>query len=794
MRRESDTDVNVRPNKYRFLTESHPDVSSSEVPVDGVFQVIPPIFEPLADEPPLADGEPPTKVGKAVMASYARAFGFGDPYETPTGVVRAIEMIAVPSDANVLALNSAGWRRNAAGLAFTAVITVFTPLVRPATVNPRFASAAQRVLRVSFGGNSLVHRISDGLTIKARDTAQLLDITAAQQDRSVLDPADYTGTDRKDFVDDLAMQGIREPIRGFVFRYLTDDGEGHGAETNDGYTRIATAQAIVSNLCGVDANLSTLHWENGDGTFTVRDASPDDIRRAWAEMLFDGGTFEVWPTPSNQQIRDEQVLDGEPVETPAYTSAGIRSWLTGASRAQHAVLRLLTCQMEIGLGAHPHSAYSDHDVVYADMSRFHQKRQKPSEWKSTEHTAFIGRVIFTELADHGYLTDAEVAVTLGETIVPCKDDPSRTPYRNRVVALAATMIAGVIDDPAESARYRTVLDTLARNGLPRSPLQAATLAANLAGGVGDLEGNGGLGQFTAAVARSFKKPNICKIGTHAGNWADQIGRDLDSILTDAQAEFESVKDTAEATTALGPNQRALALLAFLAHASNNALYDYTDTDGNRLPSTMTITGRGGRDGVRKVDADVIMFHAARSTIGIEELAVVVRATIDHNTPVVPVDPAGGEDMTESWLRLRWQKTPNSDGTPNVTAGPTGAGGDGAADGGETGEDDVIDTDVIFDEEIWHGEITQTLDELEFVFGRLETLADVPASAELLAVDDESWDADDENLPRLIDCWGINRGEVNAAQVKLEEIRALLMRGMNGAFERNLRQNPAGTSR
>lgn len=750
--------MTARTSKFRFLTADHGDVSAHEVPVDGSFHLVPPDFEPLDNEPALSDGEPPSAIGKAVTAVWAGATN-RDPAECPAGLVRAVEVVAAPTQENITAIQRARWRRNSSGLALIAQIECFVPLVHPATVNPRMASRAQPYILDKYG-RSLVHEIQDGLRIEIEDANHVRQINEAQQ--KVRDPHDYTGETIKTFADSLALEGIREELRGFVFLHTTSDGqEGHLSETDDGWTRVSVAHAFMSALLGVPADLSLLHWGNGDGTFTVRDWTPDHIRHAWRELRFEHADFPVWPD--------------------TVTKKGISSWAVNSSRKALSTMRMMTARLDIGLAVQPYAGRRAHDVVYADMARFHVKGQNPEIWSPADDEAFRARMVFSSLEEHNYISEAEKKVFFGVTPVPWKDDSDRVPFRNRVVAATAAMVAGTVDDPSDSARYREVLSVLERAHTPKSPTQAATVSAALAAVVAGLEGKGDVGQFTAALKRSFRKGELRKIDRLKGNWTEKYQRDLDAIVEDAHDEFDLVKGGPNHLE-LGANQLALAVLAFVAHASNPALRNYTLDDGHKKwPSSMTLTGRGGRtslDGreVPKTEADVIVRHAAASHTGINELAAIVKASIDHDVPVVPVDPDGTEDMLEEWLRLRWTNQPDADGSPrDFGEEPDDVQAPVGPDGGFPSE--------FPDTESWDNAVREALDRLQVLASAFQYLKRSPAPPTLSSIvtDPDEWDPEDEQLERIIDLHGIEPNDEADAVEQIEVVRDFLRRGVLGYY-------------
>ncbi|MGR4852645.1 hypothetical protein [Streptomyces sp. LARHCF252] len=779
----------ARKSTFQFLDPRHQNLISDAVPLDGVFPLLPPVFEPLRGEPALADGEPPTELGKAVMEWYGKVHGCA-PEESPAGLVRAIEAVSIGRD-NADAVRRAQWRRNHAGLLSVAQLVVCVPMVRPATVQPRMAASAQRIMRETYRG-SLIHEVGNGLRIQARSGQHLLDITRAQQEVRL--PYAYAGEAEKEFADSLALEGIREEIRGFAYdMYVSDEERGHLVETDDGWTRVSVAQSFMGQLMGTKADLSTWHWESPTGV-TVGPHTPDSIEAAHRALRFEDAPFAVWPT--------------------GRTNAAVQTWLDGASPEAQATVRMMTARMDIGIAVRPYRDNSDHDVVYADMARFHVKGQNPTLWGKADDEAFKARTVVNDLVRRNYVTEEQRDVFFGDAVVPWADAPASAPYRNRVVATTHVMVSTVVDDPTVSTRYSVVRETLKRLRVPNSPLQAATTTASLAGLVAGLEGDGEMGQFTAVIARSFRKPELRDIGQHeGGNWTELIERDVEEIAAAARKELAAAQQAKR--TRLGPHQRALAILALVAHAANPALRNYRRPDGGttsdgtprtvRYPSSMTLTGRGGRGGVMKVEADVIVMNAARSRQGIDQLeAIVTAATVD--VPVVPVDPATGQEMLEEWLRKRWANAPSAGtlaerpdcGAHGSVPGPRTDGAEedpGVRSGvaiplwleSSEEEEDLGGADLLSDTAEWEKAIVALADDIDHVAARASALADVRVDAVRAGIDEEDYDPDDEGLPRMIDKVGIDPEVEAGTDVSLESLRRFLRQGVMAYLKQQARR-------
>ena len=764
----------VKKLKFRFLEGSSDKLFAEPTDIDsGAFRLLPPRFEPLSGEAKLADGTPPTAVGLAVMEWWAACTGRPSA-ECPTGLVRAIEAVSASGD-NVAELRRAfrgsgdsavpRWRRNHAGRIAIAEIDVLVPLVGPATVQPRESARTSRIMRDQ--GLPLIHEVGEGLVLRGRSASHFRLQRQAQIE--AIDPGNYSHADRKNFVDSLALEGIREPLRGFVYRLEDEEGQGgHLVETDDGFTRVSVSQATMKVLLGgMVTDLSRLHWEDGEGGWTIRDWTPDRIVRAHEALRFDGAPFRVWPEIA--------------------TSMGVRTWAAAASAHALATMRMMTARMEIGILVEPRAGSTTHMVAFADMARYHVRGHQPAPWSPTDDEGFKARTIVSRLAEHKYVSADQKDVIFGNARVPWTDDPKRTPYRNRLIATIDTMLKCVVEDPRHLGRYPEVRASLKQMRVPNSPTQAAAAAASMAVVVAGLEGDGEMGACSAMLKASFANPVVRRPQDHDGNWVERLEDDLGDVIEGARGELSAVLGTAKHGTYLGPNMRALALMAMVAHGINPALVGYRKQRGEnedgtprlvRWPSSMTRTGRGGRGGGVKADAHVVLFNAVRSPLGIDQLAAIVRAVIDHEGPVVPLDPATGEELLEDHLREVWRKAPTIDGDP---VGPdVDDDEDDDDDGGllspqpppelsETGE--------------WDKQVANFADELRGLKTVAESLRRVAAGRDALGLDaDDDWDPDDDDLARMLEAKGINPELAPDYDENLEVVRKFFFDGVMAFFK------------
>lgn len=753
-----------RKSKYQFLDQSHlAELGSAVAPLDGTFLLLPPKFEPMVDKAPLADGEPPTEVGWQVMNFWADANQVDDPYLCPTGLVRAVEAVSANSAANSAAIRAAmpngrvRWNRNQAGRIASFTIEALVPMVGPATVQPRGISKATQRLREKHG-QTTIHEIGEGLIISGQSAQHLMNIRDVQ--REVLDPSAYTGEDRIAFVDSLATQGILEPLRGFTYSLMTPDGAAIVVENDDGTTRTSTAQEFISILTGgLPADFSRLPWDNGDGTLTPRDWTPDSIREAFDAMRFEAasGVVDVWP--------------------PTETAKGVASWADGSSLVQQAIIRLMTAQMTIGIEVEPHPGNSTSMVVWSDMARFHEKAHQPRPWSAADNEAFKARSIVSDLAAAGHITADERAVMLGEVQVPWRYDATTTPYKSRIEAVVDTMVQGVVEDPEHPERYPQVRDTMKKMRVTPSPTSAAASIASLAASVAGLTGTGEVGAFTAMLKRSYKNQLVRRVNTHGGSegWPVWIGQPLEELADAARVELDKVVGTQANRNEPGPAQRALALLAMAAHGSNPALINYTDSASGkavRRPSSMTINGRARvKDATH--DAHVIVFNMAQSRRGLDQLEAIVAASVHHDEPILPVDPLDGSPLLEDDLRRLWARTPELNGTPRPL--------DDAADGsgaGTDGEADVNPPDPaeLSTERAWSQKVSEFREELRYLGSEALMLTDVPAGWEVLGISQEEWDPGDDTTQRMLVAQGIDAETAEAFAEDLAKVQRFFSDG------------------
>jgi hypothetical protein len=460
----------------------------------------------------------------------------------------------------------------------------------------------------------------------------------------------------------------------------------------------------------------------------------------------------------------------------------VSKWSKSASNEALAVIRLMTARMDIGIKVQPHKGSSTHMVVFGDMARFHVKGHQPVPWSRTDDDAFKARTVVTDLTRHGFLTAEQKTVFFGDEQVPWKNDPDRVPYCNRLFATVDTMVKCVVDDPSFEGRYPTVRSTLKGMGVPNSPTQAATCAASLAVIVAGLEREGEMGAFAAMLKRSFANAELRRLKDHSGDWTETFTSELGMVVEEAGIELDTVLGTVKHAAYLGPNMRALAILAMVAHGMNPALVGYTEAKkGNpgetvRHPSSMTLSGRGGRGGAGAAEAHRIVFNMAKSRVGIAQLEAIVRAVIDHEEPIVPLDPVTGVALLEDSLRQMWNRAPTMDGEPCPM--PTrDSRSDDETDSDEI-EDDVSSAwSAVSDTAKWDRAIDEFASNLRALGAKAELLGQVAAGPELLGLDPAEWDPDDDMVPRMLAMVGINPEIASDYDENLERVRKFFLTGV-----------------
>lgn len=766
-----------RKPKFAFLDESETNLDeliADPYPVNNNFPLLPPRFEPLTDRPVLSDGTPPTALGEAVMDWWGVTHE-RPPSECPPGLVRAVEAVSGGLPGNIGRIRSSfgpggpRWRRNHAGQYAAAVeLDAWIPMIGMATVQPRGNTSYAAKLRGMTSGNPLpiIHEIGEGLTVRGQSADHFRLIRKAQ--RRALKPDGYTGT-RRDFVDSLALEGIKEEIRAVSFHLIANGGAQSGwhIETTDGWTRVAVAQAVMSQLLGgLPTDLSRLHWENGDDTYTVRDWTADDVSLAYDRMRFDEAGFDVWPTE-----RAPRVID---------------AWANNASPAAKAVIRLMSCRLTLTIHAQPARGHTTQNVIYADMARFHVKEHQPAPWTAGDADAFTGRMIVSDLLAEKYLTEDERDVMLGATVVPWRDDPDRHPYRNRLVAAVDTMVKAVVEDPDDRGRYPTVRDTLKAAQVVNSPTKAATAAAALVVSIADVADLGEAGGFAAMLRRSFANKALRRLKQHEGDWTSHVTKDLNRIAEAAAAEVDQVLGTASHRDFMGANMRALAILGMVAHGMNPALMQYrkvigTDEEGEpitqRWPSSMTASGRGNRTNVKGggAEAYAIVFNMVRSPRGQAQLVEIIRAVTDHDEPVIPRDPENSElELLEDELRILWANTPGRDGQPRR------ADEDRDPSFSQDDDDDRLTPDGrrgLWEEDQWDEVVGALRADLRGLASWVSNLRLVPAGPDLLNLSEDEWDPEDEDLPRMLQTVGIDESDGAGMDDDLHQLRTFFTEGV-----------------
>ena len=626
------TDTRTR---FRFL---NPDLEqvAEEVSLEE-FSVLLPEFTPAEDQPPLSDGEAPTKLGARFRKQWAELNDL-DEEDVDHGLIRDIEALSADHDANIRGLARPYRIRNHAGEQTVIRFTAHTPLVAAALINGRMLSRVGRqlaedtpVLTTASGTHPLVP------ALEVMDADHAYRISEAQQRVEML--RDYHKDDQ-DFIDSLALEGvITAPVVAPFYISDCHGNAGYLVQTDDGWRRLTASRGTISELLGVNADLTYKHWENDDGTMTVRSHTADSIRRSLGWLRFVGSDKAKLLYPSSRNAKS--------VET-------WMNYVADKNPEVRAFHRLRTVDIELVVAIRPRPGKSNFDVFYIDMAGRHVPGLSAKDWDKASVEGVVAVRAIDTLRDGSFVDDSERAVWLGENSVGTKDDPgSGAPFRNRLVAGTALM-AALTTEGQVPGRRQVTRHALVEHGLPNHPDRAAAVAAAQAAVVFEVDGTAEVGQVTSTLMSLFKHASLWKDTSHPGDdrWFDLIGESPDVMHDHALEEIGQKFDLLDKHAgALGPYQRAMMALAGIAHITNPALIS--------TGHSMTRTGRGGRDNVMKSDPIVVLMRMVQTVDGLARcLAIITAAT--KATPIVPVDPITDEDMTETWLRRTYLDTDDAD--------------------------------------------------------------------------------------------------------------------------------------
>jgi len=694
------TDTRTR---FRFLN-SEIDQVAEEVALEE-FPVLLPEFTPAEDQHALDDGEAPTKLGARFRKVWAELNSIGEE-EVDHGLIRDIEALSADHDVNIRGLARPYRIRNHAGEQTVVRFTAHTPLVAAALINGRMLSRVGRrlpedtpVLTTASG----THPRVPALEVVNADHAYR--ITEAQQRVEML--RDYRKEDQ-DFIDSLALEGvITAPV---VAPFHISDASGNAGylvQTDDGWRRLTASRGTLSEILGVNADLTYRHWENDDGTMTVRSHTADSVRRSLGWLRFIGSDKSNLLYPAGRNAKS------------------IERWMTDVAdknpdvRAFH---RMRTVDIELVVSIRPRPGKSIFDVFYIDMAGRHVPGLSAKDWDKASVEGVVAVRAIDTLRDRAFVNDGERAVWLGEISVATKDaSHDAVPFRNRLVAGTALM-AALTTDGHKPGRRQVTRNALVEHGLPNHPDRAAAVAAAQAAVVFEVDGTAEVGQVTSTLMSLFKHASLWKAGSHPGEyrWFDLIDEDPADLHDNAVEEIGQRFDLLDKHAgALGPHQRAMVALAGVAHITNRELLRENDS--------MTRTGRGGRDNVLKSDPIVVLMRMAQTVDGLAQCLAIIKAAT-RGTPVVPVDPITGADMTETWLRKAYLDTDEADD---------------AEDAGE---------DPLEPEARWWADIDNVLERAENLEGIVtEMMADRRVPVDLLG-EDESYD--EAMSPLMFERYGV----------------------------------------
>ncbi len=631
-------------SRFRFL-QPDDEIRAAEVNLD-YFGVTLPEFKPAADESPLDDGEAPTRLGARFRQLFAEVHGISED-AVPHGLIRYVEAMSADHDLNTNRMASSYEIRNHAGTQVVVRFRAHTPLVGGALINGRMLSRVGRKLK----GLPVVTTASDEVayapTINLVNGDHPYRISQAQKEVEGL--GNYQGSDQ-DFIDSLALEGIVTAPVVALFRLADEEGrEAFLSQTDDGWRRTTASRTALSELLGVDADLTYRHWRDADGGFTIRSHDAESIRMTLEALRFDASRQSGLLFPNGRTAKSIGLWRG-----------GIAD-LNPDVRAFH---RLRTVEIELVLAMRPLGGRTQFDVFYADMAGRHVPGLNAKDWSKASVEGVVAVRAIDSLVDgsHG-VNAAERDAWLGIHDVPQEDTPDATPFRNRVVAGTALLAALTTD----TRRYAVTYQAVKEHGLAKSPKSAATVAAAQTIVVFHVDGSGQEGQVSSTLMSLLMHASLYAEDRHGSSpWYDLIHDDLGELHKGAIAEMENPVATLDVKVGeFGPHQRALMALAGVAHITNPVLLEDD--------ASFTRTGRGGRDGVGKADPINILHKMVRSAEGLERCVEIVEAAAAAD-PRVPVDAGTGEKMTETWLRRKYLAGPDDGG------GTSGGASDDPLDG------------------------------------------------------------------------------------------------------------------
>lgn len=696
--------------RFRFLDTQHEQVAE-EVPLDR-FRVTLPDFTPVSDEGPLDDGEPPTKLGQRFRQRFAELNDL-DEDDVDHGLIRDVEALSADHDANIQGLAHPYRVRNHAGEQVVVRMAVHTPLVGTALINGRMLSRVGR--KLDGKARALTSASGDHpkfpmprLELDSPEQAML--VTEAQ--RQVERLRDYAHHDQN-FLDSLALEGvITAPVVAFFQLVDPRGNSGYHSQTDDGWRRCQGAREIMSELLGVNTDLSYKHWEDpDDGSLTVRSHTAESIRRVLDLLRFTGSDKAklLYPPSKNAKSVDtwrRDVADHNP-----------------DVRAFH---RLRTTDVELVLAVRPLPRKSPFDVFYLDMAGRHVPGLSAKEWDKAGVEGVVAVRAIDTLVDNGEIHDATRSVWLGEDSTPWQDEPTRAPFRNRIVA-GTSLMARLTTDGDNTRRRDVTRRALVEHGLPNHPDRAATVAAAQATVVFGVDGTAQVGRVSAALASVFKHASLWKDHEHPeGFWAEHLTQDPQGIHDAAVAELGHPYAPKDKNVGdLGPHQRTLMALTAVAHITNPALVE--------ADHSLTRTGRGGRGQVSKSDAIAVVQRMVRDTDGLARCLAVVQAAVAAE-PFVPLDPITGEAMTEEWLRSVYLA---EDADDPESSGP-----------------DPLDA-----ESEWWKNIKDATEKAVLLKDTVAEMKERPVPPELLGMEEDEYD--EETAPLMFQQYGVPKDDADA---------------------------------
>lgn len=719
-------------SRFRFLDPEYLE-DAGESQLDGLSLAVQD-FSPQEDQEPLGDGCPPTKLGSRLRTAIAAANGI-DEEDIDDGLIRSLEVLSADHAANIQALARPYQLRNQAGHMKAVRFLAHTPLIGGAVLNGRMLSRTgqklPRGVRVLTSGTE--HPTLPFPQLDVDDGEQMHAISLAQ--RVVEQLRDYGPADR-DFIDSIATQGVLTPPVIAPFHVVDSAGNsGWITQTDDGWRRCTASKEVLSEILGVNADLTYRHWEDEDGQLTIRDYDETAVRQTLSRLRFRNSDKADLLFPGSR------------------TKRGVERWVNDVAKKNPEVRvfhRLRVVEVELVLSFHPRPDRTCFDVFYIDMASRHVPGLAAKDWNKDAVEGVVAVRAIDALIAADQVLPEQRSVWLGETTVGHADIEGQMPFRNRVAAGAELMAVLTTDgdghDEGEkrkgTGRRKVVREILKEHGLRNHPDKAATVAAAQAAVVFGLSGSAEIGQVSAAIASIFKHASLWRDHDHnEGSWASCLSLSSADLYDNAVIELGEDHDLGDPHLgALGPNQRAMMAMTGIAHATNPAMLGV---------HALTRTGRGGRNKVSKADPISLLQRMVVDEEGLERCLEIIEAATCPE-PRVPVDPVTDAEMTEEWLRAEYLSQTDDEFEP---------------------EDDPDDLDP---ETSWWTDLDTVLELSENLWGRVQELEKRLVPAGLLGLTDDQYDS--STAGTMLIRYGVKEELAGEVRRALEKVIKVMDRG------------------